>query len=177
MTVKAFWHELSQGWNVDPELSAADQKTAIGMNIVQFSLGSRSLGLSLQHGKSWPQFYGMQNASFCYTLWDVVKPPTRTHTFKPIKPCSSLSGKRDRIKIFLKSHFNSTPHDHTQVWKHRKQSQGPSSHIAQRSSLSHKFSHLWSTQRCHPKKKGLGVTTSYWRSEFMALSTQFKEVD
>lgn len=170
MTVKAFWHELSQGWNVDPELSAADQKTAIGMNIMQFSLGSRSSRLSLQHGKSWPLFFfGMQNASFWYTLWDVVEPPTRTHTFKPFKPCSSLSGKRDRIKIFLKSHFQlDTARPHTSV-ETQKAITGPGWRVLPHTSHS--------TQRCHPKKKGLGVTTSYWRSEFMALSTQFKQVD
>jgi hypothetical protein len=53
----------------------------------------------------------------------MVRSLTQICTFKLLKPCKSISGEFDLTKMLLKSSFNVTMHNHTQVLKCRKQSQ------------------------------------------------------
>jgi len=98
-----------------------DKKDGLWNGIMQLFLSRGCLSLSLQHGK----FFGMQKGWFWYTLFFVFQPLTQICTFKLLIPCRSISGEFDLKKILMNYSFSMTTyhHTHTQIWKHRKQSQ------------------------------------------------------
>ena len=67
----------------------------------------------------------------------MVRSLTQICTFKLLKPCKSFSGEFNLTNVLLKTSFNVTMHNHTQVLKHSKQSQNldglffPTHHTAQ----------------------------------------------
>jgi hypothetical protein len=77
----------------------------------------KGLRLSLQHGKSLPLFFRDAEGIIWVDICHMVTPLTRIRTFKLLEPRRSISGEFDLIKMFLKSSFNTTMHNHTQALK------------------------------------------------------------
>ena len=114
-------------------------------------------------------------------LVDIMRRGQTRSVHSYLTRCRSTSGGNDLIKLLLKSFFNTTTHDRTQVWKHRQESQNldglffPTYYTSQ--ILLRQIATTLEPSKMPSVGKGLGLVTRLnkkWRSEKVAASTEFK---